>query len=333
MRGLATGKLFMMASLAALIGGCSSPNVLFDRTGYTITSYGIDAPGLLETALTTRTVYQTKADALEDSNWWIDAPLFGAAVSMVSAVYYGASSDAIAGISIGAGTITSGRILLKPTSRATGYYAGAKAMRCVYTKGQPFTSAGTESTSNEANGGNLSYLVSGLGDAVLTLLPVLPVENQQNAAVYDNARKAYETAFAAGRNALTAARRQLSVAIEGVAVLRGALMEIEDKVKTLVRLQPLDFSNTVNAISASLTAAATQRADILKLRKDLAGVPKASAVGDVASSEDVDKIKIDSLKDATDIITGFADGVSNYPIDYLEAKTDVAQCATLLSSN
>lgn len=339
-------KTFVMISLAALIGGCSSTGALFARSGYTITNFGSTTDALLKTALDTRTKYQEKADELEDANWLLDAPLFASAVALVTAIYYGAHQDTIAGITIGAGTIAAGRTLLKPTSRATGYFAGAKAMRCIYSKGQPFNSktAGAELTPSGANGGNLSYLVKILGGgpplptprtvgAVETMRPrpTIPI-TAANAAVYDAARKAYETALAAGRNALTTARKQLAAANSGVPILTVALMSVEDKVKTLLRLEPLDFGNIMSAVTASLTASATQRANILKLKKDLAGVPPASAVGNVAGAISNDITEINGLKQQTAQITGLANSVSNYPIDYLQAKTDVAACATLLGS-
>jgi len=343
-------KTVAMISLAALIGGCSPISPLFDRSGYRINkikSYGSSATELLATALATRTVYQEKADALEDSNWWADAPLFGAAVGLVSAIYFGGSLDTIAGITIGAGTIATGRTLLKPTSRATGYYAGAKAMRCVYAKGQPFKSAAGESAANSASGGNLSDLIRTLGGgsvirrgqtvkvtgAVETLRKLHTVRLPANAAAHDSARKAYEAAFAVGRNALTTARNQLGAANAAESTLTAVLMEVEDKVKTLVRLEPLDFGQAVTAISGSLTAAATQRADILKLRKDLAGVPAVSSIANVASPQAADQTEIDGLKQATTVITDLANAVSNYSIDYLQAKTDVAACAALLGAS
>ena len=116
-------KTFVTISLAALIGGCSSSGALFDRKGYTITSYGSNTKDLLDTALATRKTYQQKGDELEDANWLMDAPLFASAVGLVTALYYGAHQDTIGGIAIGAGTIAAGRTFLKPTSRATGYYA------------------------------------------------------------------------------------------------------------------------------------------------------------------------------------------------------------------
>ncbi|HEV2545793.1 MAG TPA: hypothetical protein VGU20_00490 [Stellaceae bacterium] len=307
-------------------------SIVFDRAGYTIPALPNDTEALLDVAKNTRKIYQDRSDALEESNWWFDIPIFALAVGAASALFAKSSADLIGGFALGAGTVALARTELQPSPRATAYAAGANAMTCVYMKGQAFKGADADIEILHADSATLEREIS--KDTPLLALPSPPADDpilKELVSDFHKAKSDLQQALSAAKDALAVAQKEIQAGQSAVSTLSGTIMSIEDQVKKLVKLQPLDFGQALASLSGSLTAAANQEAAIQKARTSLAQVPAPTKPKAKPEGGEPAKIadEIAEMQTATQQLVIKSHAITSRSVSYVKIASDIQSCAGL----
>lgn len=266
-----TRMFLLLASLA--LAGCNTVQTYVDRSGPPVPQVtGKDAGGVILVAQTFADLYVQRSSELEDATYLTDIPLLGLAVGSAAALYYGAHTDLIAGLGIGAGTVAVVDSMMAPRSRAQVYRNGAAAMNCVVEKGQALNSpARLHNLQVE-----IARFTNGPIKRATELLDQRPeddftVVGDQEVRLKD-ARAALLSALQAAKRARDTALAEAETGANGGAILGAAVRAIDLQVRNALKSQPLSFSSALNTIQGAAQALGDKVASVQQTQTTLDGL-------------------------------------------------------------
>jgi hypothetical protein len=280
----------------------------------------------LHSASELATEYQDRFVYLKRVEPWFDIPIIGLAAAGVGALLFGASTNVIAGIGLGAGTLAVGRTYLNPGGTATVYLSGRRALDCVIDAARPLVAPDLVVSELRKASGNVRTHLRQAEDWSVSL------QGETLDAELANAKNALDAAIGAARDALNLAEAETKAADAGPSQIATAIGRIEVLVAQGINRTPVDFATAQSAISSAITTSATQQATLQTARDQISGQAKDAAEAKAAAARLTDRaatplettqLRTADLVQATDALLG------SMP-NFVEANAKIDVCSATL---
>jgi hypothetical protein len=272
--------------------------------------------------------YQERYVYLKRVEPWFDIPLIGLAAAGAGALLFGASTNVIAGIGLGAGTLAVGRTYLNPGGTATVYLSGRGALDCVIDAARPLVKSDPVVSELRSASDNVrTYLRSAENWSA-------SLQGETLDAELANAKNALDAAIGAARDALNLAEAEIDAADAGPNQIATAIGRIEVLVAQGVNRTPVDFATAQSAISSAITASAAQRATLQTARDQISGQAKEAAEVKAREALLTDRAPtpLETTQERTADVVQATDALLGQMPNFVDANAKVDVCSATLTT-
>lgn len=269
--------------------------------------------------------YKERYKGLKRLEPWFDFPIIGLAAAGAGALLFGASTNVVAGIGLGAGTLAVGRTYLNPGATASVYLSGRKAIDCVIDAAGPLVKAESVKETLKAK-----------SDSVRTSLRSAEIwfasqslQSEQLPAALGNAKNALGAAISSAKDALKLAEAEVMAATNGPTHIATAIGKIEVLVAQGVNRTPVDFATAQSAISSAITASAAQQAALQSAREKISGqAKKPPTEGETITDRTASPLETTQLQTAN--LVQATDALLNEMPNFVDANAKIDVCSATL---
>lgn len=257
----------------------------------------------------------------ENSNLF-DYPLIGIAAASAASLFYGASTDVIGGLGIGAGTILGFKTYTSNTERSVFYRSARKGLSCIYIHSNIFMNSDS----------SFSIIQSTIEQAQLDidraneLLPDLEPGSKEKETL-DGAIVSAEAAIKLGEDAKAAIKGCVVTIYETAESIHGTLESELDGIMP-------DISQIISTIEASAKTESETDAGSEKLMGDVAHIETRTAilkyenkVAFRAKTKSADVKKKEEAVTLAGKLSEFIKAINKLAPDYIKANSDIKKCA------
>jgi hypothetical protein len=332
-------KLFLIGWVLALAPGCSTADFkaldpappfapspvgaapIQGATPGTVTWWQYSAADLAKS-------YQERYAGLARMRPVFDLPLIGLAASAVGALFYGAPSDAVFGIGLGAGVLGATRTYLNFGPAGDAYLAGSSAAQCVAREVAPIvaevTADGTVPPDLLKDKiGAIQTAITAIDDSGLSTKPLPAGESADALRRFNEAQTLLRNGVQAAREAIRVAHSELSALNGAPSIMGAAVNTIENKVAKRVAFQAAEFGALQSQILDAVSVTAANRSSLEQVRSTLRGAQTKTVGARAAATAALAQVRKPTIEDDIQLMQQLLDNLSAATFDLTEATPQI----------